>query len=285
MWPHGNAKVPGLVEGIAASAPAVFAKYGLTDDLLVAHAMAQFSHECGAGNEVVENLNYSAQGLMNTWPSRFNAAKAAAFAHQPQKIANEVYNGRMGNAAGSNDGWTYRGRGGAQTTGREGYQKLKDKTGVDVIGNADLINDPAQFLECAAADFIICGCLPFAAADDVQGVTKHLNGGFIGLDQRIAWLASGKTALSSAAPAPMHSTSWLQQSLNKLGTDPILSTDGKFGPLTSAAVKEFQQAHGLPADGATSPETFAAIETAVAGSARKADPVIPAPRTSHAPFW
>lgn len=186
MWPNGNLKVPGLIESIVASAPAVFTKYGLTNDLLVAHAMAQFSHECGAGTEVIENLNYSAQGLMKTWPSRFDAAKAAAFVHQPQKIANEVYNGRMGNAPRSNDGWTYRGRGGAQTTGREGYQKLKDKTAIDVIGNADLLIDPARFLECAVADFILCGCLPFAAADDVQGVTKHLNGGFIGLDQRIA---------------------------------------------------------------------------------------------------
>jgi putative chitinase len=266
MWPNGDDKVPGLVQGIAASASAVFQKYHLDSDLLIAHAMAQFSHECGAGNEVVENLNYSADGLMKTWPSRFDAAKAAAFAHQPQKIANEVYNGRMGNQSGSNDGWSFRGRGGAQTTGREGYQDLMTTTGTDVVGNPDLVNDPAQFLDCAVADFINCGCLPFAAQDDVQGVTKHLNGGFIGLDQRIAWLARWKTALGSASPAPLHSTMWLQQSLNKLGTEPSLSADGKFGPLTSAALKEFQQAHGLPADGNTSPDTFAAIDAALAAA-------------------
>jgi putative chitinase len=61
---------------------------------------------------------------------------------------------------------------------------VKAKTGIDVVTNPDLVNDPSQFLECAVADFVICGCLPFAAADDIQGVTKHLNGGFIGLDQR-----------------------------------------------------------------------------------------------------
>src|SRR5215472_18261185 len=130
MWPHGDAKISGLIEGIAATAAEVFPKYGLTSDLLVAHAMAQFSHECGAGNEVVENLNYSAQGLINTWPTRFDAAKAAQFAHNQERIANEIYNGRMGNRPGSEDGWNYRGRGGSQVTGRDGYTELGRKVGL-----------------------------------------------------------------------------------------------------------------------------------------------------------
>jgi putative chitinase len=270
LWPQGDSKVPGLIAGIAASAPTVFPKYGLTSDLLIAHAMAQFSHECGAGTEVVENLNYSADGLMATWPSRFNAVKAAAFAHHPQQIADEVYNGRMGNAPGSDDGWNYRGRGGAQTTGRDGYESVETKTGIAVLANPDLINDPAQFLECAVADFILCGCLPFAAADDIQGVTKHLNGGFIGLDQRTVWLARWKTALSSDGAAPAHSTIWLQQALNTLGAEPPLLTDGKFGPQTSAALKDFQQAQGLPATGSVSDQTFAAIDQALTTTQRAA---------------
>jgi predicted chitinase len=124
MWPRGDTKIPGLVDDIVAAAPSVFPKYGLTSDLLVAHAMAQFSHESGAGNEVVENLNYSADGLMKTWPSRFDAAKAAQFAPDQQRIANEVYDGRMGNGMGTEDGWKYRGRGGSQVTGRDGYAAL-----------------------------------------------------------------------------------------------------------------------------------------------------------------
>ena len=263
MWPHADADVPGLIAGIMGAAPTVFAKYGLTSDLLVAHAAAQFSEECGAGTEVVENLNYSAQGLMNTCHSRFDAVKAAEFARNPQRIANEVYNGRMGNAAGSNDGWTYRGRGGSQVTGREAYQKLGQTVGLDLINNPDLVNQPANFLECAVADFVMCGCLPFAAGDDVNGVTLHLNGGFIGLQERKQWLAEWKAALNIGGAAT-HGTLWAQQSLNKLGAEPSLSEDGEYGPRTQAAVLTFQQTHGLTADGKIGPDTIAAIEQALA---------------------
>jgi putative chitinase len=265
MWPHGDVKIPGLIDAIAAAASTVFAKYGLTSDLAVAHAMAQFSHECGAGNEVFENLNYSAQGLMKTWPGRFNAAKAADFAHNPQRIANEVYNGRMGNRIGTDDGWNFRGRGGSQVTGREGYDKLGQKIGLNLIDQPDLVNDPQHFIECAVADFVICGCLPFAVQDDVSGVTYHLNGGYIGLPARTEWLARWKAALNLSSQGPaVHGTAWVQQSLNKLGAEPPLITDGSFGPLTAAAVKAFQQAHGLNADGKASPQTIAAIEQALA---------------------
>jgi putative chitinase len=139
--------------------------------------------------------------------------------------------------------------------------------GLDLIGNPNLVSAPQNALECGVADFVMCGCLPFAASDDVQGVTQHLNGGFIGLDQRTAWLVQWKTELATAAPVALHSTVWLQQSLNRLGTEPTLSTDGTFGPMTSAALKDFQQTHGLPADGTTSVATFEAIEAALAAVA------------------
>lgn len=202
MWPQGNDKIDGLIEGIVKSMPVVFPKYDLTNDLVVAHFMAQVSHECDAGLEVVENLNYSAQGLMRTWPRRFDEAKANRFAHQPQAIANEVYNNRMGNEPGSNDGWNYRGRGAAQTTGRENYEKLGEIMGVDLVGDPNLVNSPDLFLECGAADFVrICNCLPPAQEDDIVTVTKRLNGGLIGLDQRRRWLRKWKGALSVDAVA------------------------------------------------------------------------------------
>jgi hypothetical protein len=154
------------------------------------------------------------------------------------------------------------GRGLSQVTGRGNYEALGAKVGLDLVNEPDLVNAPANALECGVADFIICACLPFAQADDVSGVTKHLNGGFTGLDERTLWLARWKTALGSQNPA-LHSTTWLQVSLNKLGADPPLVPDGSYGPLTAAAVKDFQESHGLDSDGKVGPETLAAIDAAL----------------------
>src|SRR5690242_9820903 len=103
LWPSGNGKVPGLLEGIVAAAPTVFPKYGLTSPLVVAHAMAQFSHECGAGLEMVENINYSASRACQVWPNRFRDetdcyAKVGSFAGDPDfkiKLIDSVYGNRM----------------------------------------------------------------------------------------------------------------------------------------------------------------------------------------------
>jgi putative chitinase len=197
-WPHADQHVAGLAEGIVAAAPTVFPKYGLTSALTIAHAMAQFSHECGAGLEMTENLNYSAQGLINTWPSRFGPARAADYAHNPQRIADAVYGGRMGNdPPPSDDGWNFRGRGLSQVTGRDGYVKLAAKTGLDITNNPDLVSSPENALECGVADFVLCGCLPPAQDDDVNAVTRALNGGYIGLAERRQWLAAWKRELGA----------------------------------------------------------------------------------------
>lgn len=204
LWPHGDSRVPGLIVGIAASAPTVFPKYGLTTDLTVAHAMAQFSYECDAGTEMTENINYSADRAVQVWPSRFESAadcynKVGSYPGDPQfhiKLIDSVYGGRMGNVPGTHDGSTFIGRGLSQVTGREGYENLGEKTGLDLVNNPDFVNTPVSALECGVADFVLCGCLPPAQNDDVRGVTRHLNGGYIGLNERIAWLARWKEALS-----------------------------------------------------------------------------------------
>ena len=271
MWPNGDAKVHGLIDGITAAAPTVFPKYGLDNDLVIAHAMAQFSHECGAGSAMVENINYSASRACAVWPSRFGNeasvyAKIGSGPGDPDfriKLMDNVYGNRMGNRPGTHDGSTFIGRGLSQVTGRESYEKLGAMVGLDLVNNPDLVTSPANAFECGVADFVLCGCLPFARADDVQGVTKHLNGGFIGLSERMAWLARWKTALGNQSPAP-RSTTWLQNALNKLGADPVLIADGSFGPLTAAALAAFQRAQGLDADGRVDPETFAAIDAALA---------------------
>ena len=195
LWPHGDSKISGLVEGIASSAPIVFPKYGLNSNLVIAHFMAQASHECGAGTEVVENLNYRAAQLLKQWPSHFTTTQALNMQHRPQAIADQAYNGRMGNRLKTDDGWNFRGRGASQTTGRDGYAKLAEKTGLDLLNHPDLVNSPDTFLECGVADFVLCGCLPFAVKDDIFWVTQRLNGGQIGAEKRKAWLVLWKHML------------------------------------------------------------------------------------------
>jgi putative chitinase len=203
LWPNADSHDPGLLEGMADTAPDVFPRYGLTDDLTIAHAMAQFSVESMSGTAMEENLNYSAQGLLKTFPTHFTAATAAQFAHNQQMIANIAYGGRIGNAPlPSNDGWNYRGRGLCQTTGRANYQALADKFQLDLVGNPGLASDPRMALEVGVAAFCLCGALPFAQLDDVRHVTLKINGGLNGFDDRQAWLVKWKAALGVGEAAP-----------------------------------------------------------------------------------
>src|SRR6185295_15216545 len=100
---------------------------------------------------------YTAGRMMQVWPSRFpTMAMAAPYAGNPRALANKDYNGRMGNAPGSDDGWKFRGRGAAQTTGREGYARLAKATGLDRVHFPDLMNDPSRVDGYGVADFVLC---------------------------------------------------------------------------------------------------------------------------------
>lgn len=215
LWPNGDQKVAGLRDGIAKSAPDVFKHFGMENALVVAHFMAQASHECGAGHDMEENMQgYTAQRICQVWPSRFRSVAAAApYAHNARGLANKVYNGRMGNRSGTDDGYNYRGRGLSQTTGRGvadkpedegGYAHLQRVTGLPLLEHPEMVNDPGHALFCAAADFIACGCLPYAKADKVANVSAALNVGnphatdkVVGLSSRIAWLNQWKRALGA----------------------------------------------------------------------------------------
>jgi putative chitinase len=189
-WPQGNQHVPGLREGIIETAPAVFAEYGLNSPLVIAHAMAQFSEECGQGLEMIESLNYTAAGLLKTFPTHFTPAMAQRWAHNEMMIGEIAYGGRMGNGPPpSTDGFVFRGAGLSQVTGRDGFAKLqafldKHHAGFSILDNPELIIDPAHTLECGVADWIVCGCLPHAEKDDILNETKALNGGTNGLTER-----------------------------------------------------------------------------------------------------
>lgn len=153
----------------------------------VAMYLAQTLHESNYLKATEENLNYSAEGLMKTWPSRFDKAKAEAYARKPQKIASYVYANRMGNGnEASGDGWKYRGRGFIQITGRQNYS---DFSKYDLC-TKNVLNDPDSvskyYLNQLSAMWFWEKNKLNAIADteDVQKVTRVINGGINGLSNR-----------------------------------------------------------------------------------------------------
>lgn len=165
------------------TADALLADYKINENgLRLSHFMAQILHESGAFTILEENLNYSAKRMTQVWPSRFpTVASAEPFAHNPQKLANKVYNGRMGNANGSNDGWRYIGRGLMQITGRDSYTRFGKKLGIDLVGNPELAYASSSCLKIAAEEWAEKGCNALADADKIVSITIKINGGKIGL--------------------------------------------------------------------------------------------------------
>lgn len=203
LWPHGDISVPGLVVGMIATAPAVFQKYNITSDLVVAHIMGQFSEETGCGLDMRENMNYSAGRLLQVFPSHFTHDQAISMQHNPRLIADQAYGSRMGNHPGTDDGWNFRGQGLSQLTGRSNYATLSKTTGLDLVNHPEFLCDPQHALDCGVGDFIQCGCLKYAEKDDLIGVSSMLNVGHYvsnpnqinGFSMRKNWLSLWKHAL------------------------------------------------------------------------------------------
>lgn len=180
------------------------ARFNIISDKQVAAWLAQTAHESGGYVQLSENLNYSDVGLAGTWPNRFaeidpatkkpkKDAKgfnipnkfAKALHRNPEAIANVVYGGRIGNGPiESGDGWKHRGMGLKQLTGKENQKRCGDALGVDFVSNPEKLLEP-EFASLSAAWFWAdkkCG--PLADADDFVGLTKKINGGTIGLQDR-----------------------------------------------------------------------------------------------------
>lgn len=207
LWPHSDITIKGLGAGIIAAADEVFPKYGWDSDLLIAHAMAQFSEETDCGREMQEDMNYSAGRLLHIFPAHFSHGQAITMQHDPRAIADMAYGGRMGNARPpSDDGWNFRGQGLSQVTGRDGYAALSNRTGLDLLNHPELIIAPTTALECGIADLTLCGCLPYAQKDSLVGVSSMLNIGHFTADSnkingyamRRSWLSLWKHALGVA---------------------------------------------------------------------------------------
>jgi putative chitinase len=174
-------------------ADTVLVPYGINDNgLRLSHFMAQVLHECGGLTIFVESMNYRAERIVQVWPSRFaSVEEATPYAHNPEKLANKVYGGRMGNTH-PGDGWRFIGRGLLQITGRESYEKYGHALGIPLADNPDLAVDPAWTLKIAAEEWMASGCNAFADQDNIRRVTKAINGGYIGLAERRDWLAKAK---------------------------------------------------------------------------------------------
>lgn len=193
-WPKA---IAGLNSALTAAMPDAFATYDLISNLRVAHFMAQVSVECGAGTVIEENLNYSAERIAEVWPKRFPTVLAAQpYAHNPKGLANKVYNGRMGNQIGTDDGWNFRGRGIIQITGRSEYDAIGKIVGWDLVDNPEMATDLVNLLDVACADLRTYPHIyADMDADDCEAVTLAINGGYEGLTQRKAWLGIWKAEL------------------------------------------------------------------------------------------
>ena len=186
LWPRARAS---LIQGILAQMPAAQAKYGLTNKNRLAMFLAQTSHECGGGTITEENLNYTAVRMMQVWPTRFRTlASAQPYARNPRGLANKVYNGRMGNVTGTDDGWNYRGRGLIQITGKDGYVQVGKIAGLNLLANPDLANSRDTALLVAGAFWQWKGLNKWADAGNYLMVTRLINGGTTGWVDRQVWL-------------------------------------------------------------------------------------------------
>lgn len=165
--------------------------------------MAQMAHESADFTRLKENLNYGAAGLIATWPSRFDAGLAAAYARQPEKIANKVYANRMGNGSEeSGDGWKYRGRGIIQITGKSNYAACSKA----LYGDYRLLDIP-EVLETDHDVIVRSACWfwnekdlsKLADDNNINEITKRINGGYHGIEDRTARYIAAKSILGVGA--------------------------------------------------------------------------------------
>lgn len=270
-----NCKDP---EGWVEAMNEVFPKYDIDTPQRIAAFIAQCGHESGGWRVFSENLNYSAKALDAVFGKYFKRAgrDANEYARQPEKIANVVYANRMDNGdTDSGDGWRYRGRGPIQLTGKANYTAFSKDMDVDAVDNPDLVSDDKEVALMSAIWYWNKNNLNrYADSGDIKTMTKRINGGYIGLEDRIHhW----KAAL--AAMGEMHAETDEHADDEEIDVNDIgllkkgmrgdgvkimqealgIGADGIFGPGTERALKAWQAANGLVADGIAGPNTLSKL--------------------------
>jgi putative chitinase len=188
------------------------AKYQINTTLRISHFLSQVLHETGMLRTMRENLNYSAEGLLRIFPTRFNAATAKEYERKPINIANKVYANRYGNGdEKSGDGFKFSGKGAIQITFKSNYESISKDTGIDYVNNPKLLEKAPDCITSAGWFWNKNKCNALADKDDIIAVTKKINGGTNGLAHRTELLYKIKTALkpkpSTPPPTPSLQTS------------------------------------------------------------------------------
>ena len=178
-----------IPDSVISMIPDTATKFGITNPLRLAHFLAQCGHESGGFKAVNENLNYGVKGLLGTFPKYFNATTAAQYERKPEMIASKVYGGRMGNGPeATKDGYKFRGRGYIQLTGKDNYSAFDKFVDEDILGNPDLVATKYPLMSAAwffNKNGLWSICDKGATTEVITAVTKRVNGGTIGLADRI----------------------------------------------------------------------------------------------------
>ena len=269
----GNPYIPQWYHALSMILP----DYGIDTVPRVAAFVAQCAHESANFKFLKENLNYKAESLMRVWPSRFpNMDVARQYAMQPEKIANKVYSDRMGNGPeSSGDGWRYAGKGLIQLTGRDNYTRFAESIETPVEEIPDYLGTFEGAVQSACWFWEVNGLNQWADAGDILTLTKRINGGVIGLEDRKKHYAhalhvlgdgGGHTATESHAPAAGGADMNTVVRRGSRGETVAavqarlgLTADGDFGPGTEQALKNWQAANGLTPDGIAGPATLARL--------------------------
>jgi len=160
--------------------------YDINTPRRIAAFVAQCAHESGGFRFLIENLNYRAESLVKTWPRYFNAGNAGSYARNPQRIANRAYANRMGNGdEASGDGWRFCGRGLIQLTGRSNYQAFADSIETDINDIPDYLATFEGAVQSACWFWETNNLNKWADLGDIVTLTKRINGGTLGLDDRM----------------------------------------------------------------------------------------------------
>lgn len=182
-----NQMVPGnpYIEHWHEAFCSILPDYDINTKPRVAAFIAQCAHESGGFKFIKENLNYKAESLCKVWPRYFNEGNANSYAQQPEKIANRAYANRMGNGPEeSGDGWKFCGRGLIQLTGKDNYSRFADSTGQSLDEASEHLTTFEGCVQSAAWFWEANNLNQYADSGDILTMTKRINGGTLGLEDR-----------------------------------------------------------------------------------------------------